>query len=399
MKSRGKKPKKNLIKSNYQLILRESSTNLWQKRRGLNSQQTCSRSLGNTKTNYWSSKISNLNEESHRRYPGDGIPMVRSLLPKKDSSINAKPPQEVSLVNYLIEKSKQEAMVRKKHKRVHSGMSPEILFSKIEPEPEHIPHKAMHKNRSFTKKNKDLEPHKESHELSLNSRNKIFLGTQYDQIFKKYKSKKAKSFTKKKSLINHYKLNKKDKKVVDTRFPENDYCHDNNSLMHLWIKNTSKTTKKKRKSRPKDKPNFGSPQDGVSMVPAMHSSFFRSKVQKKTKISLKSINGVISQRRLIFNKSKRQSSSKKSLQVPQQQMSLNISEAKENLPKFQLEGNKKSSNHDILESSCSSMELFTVNDSTVNMEAATQRINNDPSPGRRKIFSRHETQSYEKSYF
>ncbi|CAI2365758.1 unnamed protein product [Moneuplotes crassus] len=359
------------------------------------------KSCGNTKTNYWSSKVSSLQEQSQKRLMGDGIPLVRSLLPSNENGNGGiLHKQEVSLINFLIEKSKQEAMVRKRLPRSNRKVSPEVLFSKIESEAEHISHRNIYKNNSLTKRNTNLENQVKNQDLCINSRNKSAFGTYFERILQKYKSRKDQLLSKKKNLLSHYKLYKKRNKRNSSRLSTNEYCHEGNNSISLWVKNTSNNSKSRQKrSKERCHSDLASRLNHSKVPVSLQSSFGNKRVQKKQpKFSLKNMNGLISQRRLVFNQSKRENESKRNLCAPLKKVNLSICGIKEDISKVH-EENKHSSDINLLGNLRNSMDLLDVIDAPDISGATTQRDSYNSSPERKKIFSKHDTQNFEKSYF
>lgn len=83
------------------------------------------------KTNYWSQQVSSLNEASRRNLKGDGIPCVRRIIPKAryPSEKTIKQKHGMSILNYLIRKSKETPKWQKNSVGVNSDFPAELLFT------------------------------------------------------------------------------------------------------------------------------------------------------------------------------------------------------------------------------------------------------------------------------
>lgn len=154
------------------------------------------RYLSNTKTNYWSKKVSEVKEDVLQQLKGDGIPFVRSLLPKHDHSMEVK--YDISLVNYLIQNSKRRGWWRKSRFYSDHHLTPQIIFSKIDHE-RNQPVTTLKNKTSSTTRNCTTEQNtKNQIYSSLCFRNKRFPRTHYDHILNMYQLNLSTLFSKKK---------------------------------------------------------------------------------------------------------------------------------------------------------------------------------------------------------
>ena len=139
--------------------------------------------------------------ETQRQLRGDGIPFVRRLLPKHDHSkeVEYNKKHNVSLVNYLIQKSKGETLWRKSRFQSDSHLTPEIIFSKIDPSSNQPINKTFANKRSLSNRN-IITPRKNDTNVysSLNSRNKVFPRNHYDHILNINQPYPQTSFSKRK---------------------------------------------------------------------------------------------------------------------------------------------------------------------------------------------------------
>lgn len=165
--------------------------------------------MSSTKTNYWSTKLSFLNEQSQKQLAGDGIPLVRRLLPahKKSQKSKAVTKKDVSLVSYLIEKSKSEVLLSQKQQPVSASKTPEILFSENEPGFGHFVHRSSSKPKSNPKNPGSCLENSKEYGFSPNSRNKNFPDPRGRNFGRGYQNPTAKNpLRNRKNLMTHYKF-------------------------------------------------------------------------------------------------------------------------------------------------------------------------------------------------